>query len=413
MTAIPDAVRLRTDAYFNKTSEIVANTGDAQVTYAVFLRQDAMLAPKIATDFLDQYYPDSATWPLEVSLTAEPGALIDAGQPLMRITGSLAALAPLETLFLQKLGWSCICARNAYEMARALPRVAFIDMHPRHATGDDMTQASAYGASVGTRTARLLGAKGFIGTSQDLTAHHYGLSAGLGTMPHALIGYAKARLAEAGTPEANATLEAARLYARTFPDEPTLTVLVDYDGRETTDALAVADWFHGPEGPGALGKTLAFRLDTHGGRFLEGLDWRASVEALKRWTHKATPSAITRRALEGIGIEDLEGRTRADIEDKYLFGTGVTAANVVAFREALDAAGYKNARIVASSGFDPLKTRIFGNLDVPVDVIGSGSFLPKRTSEAQATADIIAYTFLDGQRHDLVKAGREHLLQRA
>ena len=406
-----EAVRARTDAYFNKTSEIVAGNGDAKVTYAVFLRRDAMLAPQLAIDFLEANYPAKAAWPLEIAPAAETGALIDAGRPLLHVAGSLAALAPLETLLLQKLGWACVCARNAYEMARALPRVAIIDMHPRHATGDDMTQASAYGAAVGTRTARLLGSSGFIGTSQTLTAGHYGAGAGIGTMPHALIGYAKARLLQRGDDPADATLEAAKLYAETFPDESTLTVLVDYDGREVTDALKVCRWFHGPNGPAREGKTLAFRLDTHGGRFLEGLDWKTSVEALKTWTHKQNPSAIVRHALDGIGIDDLEGRTRDEIEDKYLFGTGVTAANVIAFRQALDAAGYRDARIVASSGFDPLKSRIFGNLDVPVDIIGTGSFLPKRISEAQATADIVAYTFADGTRHDLVKAGREHLLQ--
>ena len=42
-------------------------------------------------------------------------------------------------------------------------------------------------------------------------------------MPHALIGYA------------GSTVDAARLYHDTFPDE--LTVLVDYFGQEITDAL--------------------------------------------------------------------------------------------------------------------------------------------------------------------------------
>jgi len=38
--------------------------------------------------------------------------------------------------------------------------------------------------------AKLGGAIGFIGSSQDLTAHFYGHDKGIGTMPHGIIGYA-------------------------------------------------------------------------------------------------------------------------------------------------------------------------------------------------------------------------------
>jgi nicotinate phosphoribosyltransferase len=43
----------------------------------------------------------------------------------------------------------------------------------------------------------------------------------------------------------------------------------------------------------------------------------------------------------------------------------------------------------------------------PIDVIGTGSFLPELWSETYATADIIAY---DGQ--PMVKLGREFLLKK-
>jgi nicotinate phosphoribosyltransferase len=44
--------------------------------------------------------------------------------------------------------------------------------------------------------------------------------------------------------------------------------------------------------------------------------------------------------------------------------------------------------------------------NTPIDVIGTGSYLPELWNETYATADIIAY---DGQA--LVKAGREFLLR--
>jgi len=44
--------------------------------------------------------------------------------------------------------------------------------------------------------------------------------------------------------------------------------------------------------------------------------------------------------------------------------------------------------------------------NAPIDVIGTGSYLPESWSETYATADIIAY---DGE--PMVKAGREFLLR--
>ena len=64
-------------------------------------------------------------------------------------------------------------------------------------------------------------------------------------------------------------------------------------------------------------------------------------------------------------------------------------------------------RIVASSGFDVDKCRVMADAHAPVDVIGTGSFLPGAWHETYATADIVAY---DGV--PMVKIGREFLLRR-
>src|SRR5205085_12246437 len=97
------------------------------------------------------------------------------------------------------------------------------------------------------------------------TASYFGQQGGLGTMPHALIGYA------------GSTLRAAEMFAETFPGDA-MTVLVDYFGQEITDSLAVARKFPDMARDGKL----AFRLDTHGGRFVEGLDPAASYAVLER-----------------------------------------------------------------------------------------------------------------------------------
>lgn len=189
-------------------------------------------------------------------------------------------------------------------------------------------------------------------------------------MPHALIGYA------------GSTLDAAKLYRKTFPDQP-LTVLIDYFGNEVTDALAVATEFSDMAAAGEL----SVRLDTHGGRYCEGLDVQASYAVLNR----NKPQSI--RAY------------RTDSELKSLIGTGVSAAAAWHLREQLDKHGFDKVKIVCSSGFGPEKCRVFALADAPVDLIGSGSFLPNQWSETYATADIIAYG--DVSR---VKKGREFLI---
>ena len=213
---------------------------------------------------------------------------------------------------------------------------------------------------------------GFIGCATDKTAHLFENTKGLGTMPHALIGYA------------GSTLKAAEMFNSTWPDEP-LTVLIDYFGKEITDGLMVCRTFKKL----ADKQSLSLRIDTHGGRYIEGLDVAGSYAVLER----NAPQAI-----RGY---------RTEQELRYLIGTGVSAAAVWHLREMLDNAGFEKVKIVASSGFGPEKCKVFALANVPVDVIGTGSYLPSRWSETYATADIISY----GGKSQ-VKLGREFLLRR-
>jgi nicotinate phosphoribosyltransferase len=230
----------------------------------------------------------------------------------------------------------------------------------------------AYAAAVGSAHAkRVAGAVGFVGCATDATAAFFGQPKGLGTMPHALIGYA------------GSTVRAAEMFRETFPDEP-LTALVDYFGRETSDAVAVCRRFPDLAATGRL----SFRIDTPGGRYCEGLDLARSYEVLEQHA----PQSI-----RGY-------RTEAEL--RYLVGTGVSAAALWQLRLVLDDAGFPQAKIVASSGFGPEKCRMMAAANAPIDVIGTGSYLPELWSETYATADIIAY---DGEPR--VKAGREFLLR--
>ena len=364
-------ITARTDVYFNRTRTIVQRFGDVRVTYAMFLRRPVISAPRLMTDWLAQVAAARAT-AFQIDVTHPEGAWVGAGEPLVYVSGSFAELADLETIALQKLGPPCVAAHNAYQMALALPSVAFLAMEARHCAGAEMQDMMAYAASVGSRAAQAEGARGFIGNANDETAHWFGAAHGYGTMPHALIGYA------------GSTVRAAEMFVEAFPDEP-LTVLTDYFGREIADGLAVCAHFPALAAEGRL----SVRLDTHGGRFLEGLDPAESYAVLER----RAPGAIR--------------RYRSETELRFLVGTGVSAAAIWRMREALDEAGYPAVRITVSSGFGVDKCRVMADARAPIDLVGTGSFIPDAWSETYATADIVDY---DG--HAIVKVGREFLLRR-
>ena len=387
-----DYVLSRTDKYFTKTRQIVERFGDKTVTYGVFLRRGTICAVNPALEILREYYPQDAV-PLKIRRLYEEGAFVPDQKPIFTYTGSFAALAELETLVLRRVGTACVSAYNAYKMAADLPKVAFIDMHARHACGDDLSILAAYGASVGSRIAKLAGAVGFIGGSQDLTAHFYGLESGLGTMPHAIVGYA------------GSTLRAAQMYAETHPQD-NLTVLVDFYAREFSDALEVCRWWYNDVLPSnnASTRTLAFRIDTHGERYAEGLDYEQSVELVADWLHvyneyEAVRAVMGEEAYDSDTLNVVKDRVR-----KVLFGTGVSVASVIQLRQTLDAAGFNACRIVGSSGFNLFKCKMFANARAPLDSVGTGSFIPETFSDTFATADI--YRF-DGEFN--VKLGREKL----
>jgi nicotinate phosphoribosyltransferase len=391
--AARDFVLRRTDKYFTKSRQIVERFGDKVATYGVFMRRRVICAVNPAIDLLRERYVSET--PLTVTRLYEEGAFVPDQKPMFLYSGSFAALLELETLVLQRVGIACISAFNAYKMAMNLSKASFIDMHARHAAGDDMTLLAAYGASVGSRMAKLAGAVGFVGSSQDLTAPLYGHANGVGTMPHAIIGYA------------GSTLAAAKMYAETHPQD-NLTVLIDYFGREYSDALEVCRWWYdAPDGSAAHpGRSLALRIDTHGDRFAEGLTYDASVEIVANWLHVLNEYEAVRYVM---GEEAFDADTLNIVKDRVrrvLFGTGVSLASVIKMRQTLDQAGFGACRIVASSGFNLFKCKMFGNARAPVDTIGTGSFIPENMNETFATADVFMY---DGQFN--IKVGREKLFQ--
>jgi len=359
------ATAAETDVYFSVTRGVVERFGDARVRYLVFLRRSGRAALDVAETWLKATAPEA-----EIVCRPPEGVPIAAKAPALAIEGPFSKLVEMETLLLQRVGPPCVAAANACAMSMALPKTAFLAMDARHCAGAHMAELMAYGAACGGKAAQAEGAVGFIGNATNATAGLFGAESGYGTMPHALIGYA------------GDTVRAVEMVRETFPERP-LVALVDYFGREATDALAVCRRFSDEAARGAL----SVRLDTPGERYVEGLNAQSSSKLLV----KAAPGALSE-----------EGEWA---EEDYMIGPGVSAAAVFHMRQTLDAAGFPQVKIVCSSGFNVDKCRAFARAGAPVDAIGTGSFLPAAWSDSYATADVVAY---DGDAR--VKAGRDWLI---
>jgi nicotinate phosphoribosyltransferase len=166
-----------------------------------------------------------------------------------------------------------------------------------------------------------------VGVTTDEQASWWG-GIGIGTVPHALIG------AYGGD-----TVTAAKHFADWAPADMNVTVLVDFENDSVRTALEVAE---------ALGPRLwGVRLDT-------------------------SESLVDRSLWEEMG----------DFKP-----TGVNPRLVWKVREALDAAGRPDVRLVVSGGFTVEKIREFEHDGVPVDAYGVGSSLIRGSNDF--TADIV------------------------
>ena len=312
------------------------------MTYAVFMRRPVIFAPRLAVDWLKEIGRERNT-EFKIDLRYIEGKWVGAGEPMMYISGSFFHLVDLETIFLQKLGPACVAAYNALTMCADLPKVAFLAMDARHCAGLEMAEMMAYAASVGSaRAKRKVGAMGFVGNATEATAHFFGREHGLGTMPHALIGYA------------GSTVRAAEMYHETFPGEP-MTVLVDYFGREVSDFARRLPALSRAAGDGTAGGSHRY----------------APAAASSRGSIRRPPmpcwSAICPSAIRGY---------RSEEELRYLVGTGVSPRRRSSTARRARRGGLQQGQDRRLVGLRPAKCRVMAEAKAPIDVVGTGSFLP-------------------------------------
>jgi len=280
------------------------------------------------------------------------GEVAQYGEPVMHIEGEYASFAHLETLYLGALAEGSRVATNTRDVVAAAngkPVIMFGARHEAH----EAQAGSGYAAYVG----------GAIAVSTDEQGEWWG-SRGLGTVPHALI-------AVYGGDTTVATLkfdefinragdDVGHLTARgTTEGHVNVTALVDFRNDVVNTSLGVAH---------ALGQRL----------------WGVRVD-----TSESLIDASLLRELQQLGGVAGSNEIR-----------GVTPRLVELLRMALDGAGYRHVRIVASGGFDAEKIRHFERLGVPVDVYGVGSALV-HGSGFDHTADIVR---VGGK--DVAKTGR-------
>jgi nicotinate phosphoribosyltransferase len=172
---------------------------------------------------------------------------------------------------------------------------------------------------------RVVGAP--IGVTTDEQASWWG-GRGIGTVPHSLI-----------SSYGGNTVLAATKFSEWAPDDINITVLVDFDNHSVKTALDVAR---------ALGPRLwGVRLDT-------------------------SETLVDRSLWQELG----------DFKP-----TGVNERLVRKVRDALDADGFEQVKIVVSGGFTVEKITAFEEQGVPVDAYGVGSSLIRGSNDF--TADLV------------------------
>jgi len=323
------------------------------VTYRVFMRTPVMLILKFVLEYMSKEIgPDK----YDFKAFYQEGDIVEAKKPLFEFSGKFQDLVEHETAILQLLGWSSVCAYNAWQIRQAAPKpIRLMDMAARHCPGPHSVIMASYAAFKG----------GFDDFSTDIGSSAFG-KVGVGTMPHAWIGAFVS------------TVDSAVAYADAFPDEK-ISVLVDYYGKELTDSMECYK---------ALGDRLgSVRIDTHGGRFCEGSEPNEVVA----WNWLQSEYGFT------LPMWDCE-------DPQHVTGKGVTVEALYRLRQALNSVGGNKVKIVVSSGFCLDKVKEFVKFRAPIDVIGTGSFLPVDMRDTYATADIVAYNGMGK-----IKVGREFL----
>ncbi|MFA5962064.1 MAG: hypothetical protein WC848_05260 [Parcubacteria group bacterium] len=369
------------DQYFNNCRDIVLRNPNLIATvvrYKVFAREDGIVA---GSNRAVAFISENTFGPLRI-MALKDGEAFKSGDPVLIIEGLFMELVNLETTYLGFLSYSgaATAMKEIVDVAGAIP---VVDMSARHFPWNIIEEAAlaAYlGGAAGTSTQA--------GYNYVQRFYNPGDAFRLyASLPHAMAAVVS-HMAE----EENIfpSVAAAMLFHETYPNKP-ITVLVDFEGRELDVAKQAFEVFGD--------KLFAVRLDTHGGRQLQGTHDPTDFHMLESYFRKKTGLILnsTMRVFENkYGME-------IGTSEKYFFGNGVTAEATFVIRDYLDSIGANNVKIVVSSGFNKKKVAAFKKVNAPMDFIGTGSWI----RFAMFTSDI-SHVKENGEWVYRTKVGRKH-----
>lgn len=344
-----------TDKYFIRSLQVLRGEElNPIVTMQVFFRDGpgVLAGVDAVINLIDGFSPLAAHG--GKLLTLPEGSRFSPLEPVMHIEGHVQDIIELETLYLGTLTARtstangvpepdlAAIAERAGRIREMLPdkELMYFGARHWHWTMEEAICKAVIGA-------------GFDSCATDAGARAAGKTAGVGTIPHALVLTIASKVGRE-----QATREATLAFDRHMEAKCPRIALVDTFNHEIDDSLATAK---------ALGDRLdGVRLDTAG-------------------------------ELVGQGGVPSDGRP-------YWTGKGVTVAGTLAVRRALDEAGYEHVDVVLSSGFGDLAKvaafaeaeRTYGPL---FSSLGIGGLFPAWC----ATADIVRVGGVD-----LAKSGRAY-----
>ncbi len=367
-------IAARTDVYFNRTREVVRRFGDRRVTYAVFLRRPVIAAPRLMLEW--------------IALAGEMRGTafeIDADPP----RGQLDRRRRADRLHQRQLHRTLRPGDDHAAKARPrlrrraqrlpdepraaagrLPGDGGAPLRRRRDAGDDGLRRRASAAR--RPSARAPSASSATPTTAPRTGS--ARLRGRGTMPHSLIGYA------------GSTVRAAEMFLETFPErEP------DRAGR----LFRPRDHRTGSRCAGAFRSSPPTGGSRCGSTRMAGASSKGSIRprAMRCWSGtrraRSAATAATRSCATSSAPASPPPRSGA-----------------CARRWTMPA----SARCASSprSGFGVDKCRVMADARAPIDIVGTGSFIPDQWSETYATADIVEYDgAADGQGRPRVPAAAQ------
>jgi len=328
------------DKYFNICREIAVRHPELmnrRVRYQVFAREDGVIA---GVNRAVNFIKENTYGPLKIT-GLKDGERFYSEIPALTYEGLFYEVVTLETTLDGFLSYSG-SATSMSKIVEAADGVPTIDMSARHYPWEMIEQiasASYLGGASGTSTP----------SGYDYVQKWYNPGDEFkiyASLPHAMA-VVVAEMAEKEW--LFPSVMAAKLRCHYFPDQP-IIVLVDYEGRELEVTKQAFELFGN--------KLFAVRLDTHGGR-----------------------------KMQGVSSGD----------------NGVTLEANLRERNFLNYLGAKNTKIIVSSGFNEKKVRTFREANAPMDFIGTGSFV----KFIHFTADA-SHVWENGEWKFRTKAGRIH-----